>query len=271
LADAVKLHARLGPSSSDIWLNCLGAPAEWMKYPDRVPGFAAREGTLAHTLCEAALNLNAVPWKEGHEFNVEGVKVWVTPEMLNAVSLYATLVSMLSDMAQWRIIEQQVSYGWLWENPPPEKLFGTSDFAATDGQTLYVVDFKYGSGKFVKVEFNTQLLCYALGCYGRLRNERPDLADTIDNICLVVVQPRAGGEPVRQWTISLAELLYWAYGTLKPSIDKILSGRPLPLKAGNYCFFCQASSGCEVYNRARIKASVAHFPDYVEPTEIDMV
>ena len=59
MADA-KRHARLGPSSSDIWLTCLGAPAEWAKYPPKVVGFAAKEGTLAHALCEAALKLNAV-------------------------------------------------------------------------------------------------------------------------------------------------------------------------------------------------------------------
>ena len=77
MADA-KRHARLGPSSSDIWLTCLGAPAEWAKYPPKVVGFAAKEGTLAHALCEAALKLNAVPWTEGMKFKVDGEEIEVT-------------------------------------------------------------------------------------------------------------------------------------------------------------------------------------------------
>jgi Protein of unknown function (DUF2800) len=261
----VKLHARLGPSSSDIWLTCLGAPAEWEKYPPKRVGYAAHEGTLAHTLCEAALLTNQIPWTEGMNYTVEGSEILVTNDMLNAVSLYATLVSTLSDIALWRIIEKQVSFGWLWGANAPVDLFGTSDFACTDGTVLYVIDFKYGSGKAVKVEGNTQLLLYALGAWGELRRDRPDLADTIDTVCLVVVQPRAGGEPVRQWSIPLAELVYWAYATLKPSIDKILSGVKQPLVPGAHCYFCAASHECPAYRRHKVQKSVESFPDYVEP------
>jgi hypothetical protein len=226
-------------------------------------GYAAHEGTLAHTLCEAALLMNSIPWKEGLNFTVEGSEVLVTGDMLNAVSLYTTLVSTLSDIALWRIIEKQVSFKWIWKkNQPTAELFGTSDFSCTDGLTLYVVDFKYGSGKGVKVEGNTQLLLYALGALGELRRDRPDLAASIETVCLVIVQPRAGGEPVRQWSIPVAELLYWAYATLKPAIDKILSGIPQPLVAGSHCYFCAASFECPVYRRHKVQKSIASFPDY---------
>jgi hypothetical protein len=228
-------------------------------------GYAAHEGTLAHTLCEAALLMNNIPWKEGLNFSVEGFIVDVTAEMLDAVSLYVTMVSVLSDSALWRIIERRVSYGWIWgENRPKAELFGTSDFACTDGQTLYVVDFKYGSGKFVKVEGNTQLLLYALGAFGELRRDRPDLADTLDVVCLAIVQPRAGGDPVRQWSIPVADLLYWAHTTLKPAIDKILSGIPQPLVPGSHCYFCAASQECPAYRKHKVQRSIASFPDYVE-------
>ncbi len=237
----------------------------WEDAPPRRVGYAAHEGTLAHTLCEAALLLNNIPWKEGLNFAVEGSEVLVTNEMLNAVSLYTTLVSTLSDIAQWRIIEKRVYFNWIWgDDPPNAELFGTSDFACTDGLTLYVLDFKYGSGKGVKVEKNTQLLLYALGAYGTLRQERPDLADSIESVCLGVVQPRAGGDPVRQWVIPLTELLYWAHAVLKPSIDKILSGVKQPLTPGNHCYFCNASQQCPAYRRHKIQASIASFPDYAE-------
>lgn len=265
---ADKTHARLGPSSSEIWLTCLGAPAQWALYPPRVAGFAAHEGTLAHTLCEAALSLNAVPWKEGQTFTVEGDIVEVTQEMLNCVSLFTATVSRISDFSDWRIVEKQVSLGWLWEgDEPPELVFGTLDFGACDGLTLYVVDFKYGRGKFVVVKNNTQLLCYALGVYGKLLRERPDLAATIEAVCLVIVQPRAGGDPVRQWSIPVGELLYWGYAVLKPAVEAITEQTNLPLVPGNHCFFCAASRDCPAYRHLRVQRSIDSFPDYNPDTE----
>lgn len=264
-----KRHARLGPSSSDIWLKCLGAPAEWPKYPERAPGFAANEGTLAHTLCEAAAQIQGVPWKPGMSFEVDGRVIPITNEMLASVSLYGQTTKLIQDQAFWHIIEKEVSFAWLWdENPPSEDLYGTSDFAACDWNTLFVVDFKYGAGKAVQPLRNTQLLIYAVGVFGALQKERPDLAASIQNVCLVIVQPRAGGDPVRQWVISLGELLYWAFAVLKPSVDSILSQEPQELVPGNHCFFCQASVGCPAYLAHRHKKAVDSFPDWVE-TQVD--
>lgn len=260
-----KRHARLGPSSSDIWLTCLGAPAEWEKYPPRPPGFAAKEGTLAHTLCEAALSIQDVPWSDGMSFEVEQTTIPVTQEMLNAVSLYGKTVNLLKDIALWSIVEKEVSFGWLWgDHPPADDLFGTSDFAACDQHTLYVLDFKYGRGKAVQPERNTQLLCYALGAYGELERDHPELAASIENVCLTIVQPRAGGQPVRQWVLSVGALLYWAFAVLKPSIDKILSKEPQELVPGNHCYFCQASFGCEAYQGLKRKRSSDSFPEWVD-------
>lgn len=254
-----RLHAELGPSSSNIWLTCLQAPKEWKRYPPRVAGFAAKEGTLAHTLCEAALQLRGIPWTPGTAFNVEGTEIQVTSEMLNAVQLYVNTTNLISDIALWRIVEKPVFFSWLWDTPPAVDLFGTTDFSAADTKVLYTLDFKYGAGKFVKVEGNTQMLCYAVGAYGQLWRERPDLAAGIEEVSLTIVQPRAGGSPVRQWNISIGDLLYWAFGVLKPSIDKILSDQVFPLVPGNHCYFCAASSECPAYRAKRLEHSI--FPD----------
>jgi hypothetical protein len=229
-------------------------------------GFAAHEGTLAHALCEAAMTIkgaNRVPWKTGMSFTVEGEAIVVTQDMLDAVKVFVTTAVALSDFADWRMVEGEVSLSWLWEgSEPPEDVFGTLDFATCDGVTLYIVDFKYGAGRTVTVKNNTQLLCYALGALGKLKRERPDLFATLENVCLAIVQPRAGGLPVRQWTISVSDLIYWGYAVLKPSIDAIWSGEPLPLVAGNHCFFCAAAMGCPAYKRMRLQKSIDSFPDY---------
>lgn len=267
-----KRHARLGPSSSDIWLACPGAPGEWDKHPDRsttiTAGVAAKEGTLAHTLCEAAIRIQDIPWTEGMEFEVAGVTITVTTEMLNAVSLYCRTVMMVADVADWVAVEKQLSYKWLWEALPIDDLFGTTDFAAFADKTLYVIDFKFGRGKAVDVRGNTQLMLYALGAYGQLEKDRPDLARNVDFVSLAVVQPRVGGAPVRQWTIPVGDLLYWAYSTLKPSVEEIVFAvEPLPLNPGNHCFFCAASFDCPAYRKLKRQRSIDSFPDWVPENE----
>jgi hypothetical protein len=273
MASNPKRHARLGPSSSDIWLTCLGAPAMWATRPKKTVGFAAHEGTLAHALCEAAIEINAIPWKAGMMFPVDGDQILVTPEMLNAVQLFATTTGSLSDATDWRVSEQEVSLAWLWTTQgeePPEHVFGTLDFAACDPLTLYVLDLKYGRGKGVKVDRNTQLLLYALGAYHKLVRERPDLAKTIENVCLVIVQTRAGGNPVRTWSLPLGDLLYWGYSTFKPSVEIIANGGG-PLVPGNHCYFCAASSDCPAYMKLRTQRSIDSFPDYDPELDVELV
>ena len=262
------VHARLGPSSSEIWLTCLGAPAEWAKYPRRKVGFAAHQGTLAHTLCEAAFKLKRVPWKEGTKFIVEGSEIEVDAEMLNAVQLFTNTCLQLADRSDWHLVETEVSTAWLWEaGEPPEHVFGTLDFGACDGVAIYVLDFKYGRGKAVQPEGNTQMLCYAISVYLRLLRERPALAASVEVVCLAIVQPRAGGQPVRQWTIPIGELLYWAYSTLKPAVDRIVEGVDVPLTPSNACFWCAASLACPAYRKYRLQKSIDLFPDYDPETE----
>ncbi len=263
-------HATLGPSSSDIWLTCLGAPHEWTKRPPKRVGFAAHEGTLAHTLCEAALTIQSIPWKTGVAFNVDGDQIEITDEMLNAVQMFAAATGSISDACVWRLVEQEVSLNWLWRGAAPIDMFGTLDFAACDGVTLYICDFKYGRGKGVLVDRNTQLLMYALGAYDRLKRERPDLASTIENVCLVIVQPRAGGNPVRPWAISLGDLLYWGFSTLKPAVDAICGPYEQPLTPGSHCYFCAASFDCEAYRDLRVRRSIASFPDYDAELDADI-
>ena len=43
--------------------------------------------------------------------------------------------------------------------------FGTADCILTQGNTLYVIDFKYGKGVPVSAKENPQMMLYALGAY----------------------------------------------------------------------------------------------------------
>jgi hypothetical protein len=220
-------------------------------------------------LCEALAVGAKGTWQTGQTFDVEGTPVPITDEMLKGVKLFVDTTNLLSEFAHWRMIEQEVALSWLWETKPPADVFGTLDFAACDGLTLYIVDFKFGSGKAVKVDRNTQLLLYALGALGKLKTERPDLYETLESVCLVIVQPRAGGAPVRQWTISVGDLLFWGYSTLKPTVELIAraNGGELPLVAGRHCYFCAANVDCPAYLKHRRDQDVLFFPDYDPSTE----
>jgi hypothetical protein len=89
---------------------------------------------------------------------------------------------------------------------------------------------------------------------------------------MAIVQPRAGGEPVRQWTISVGDLVYWAYAVLKPAVERIAANEALKFVPGAHCYFCAASRECVAYRRHKLARSIASFPDYEpEPDEEGVV
>ena len=266
-------HALLAPSKSDIWLNCLAAPALWAQLPAVPAGFAAEEGTLCHTLAQAALSINDIPWTAGMKFTVENREIEITDEMLNVLQLYVTLVADLRDRLSWSHVEQRLDISGLWTGEAqasPEDVFGTGDFIGCGDEhgigwnVLYVIDLKYGRGHAVTVEENTQLMIYAIGAFQKLLEERPDLAAKVRLVNLVIVQPRAGGAPVRTWTIPLGEVLAWAHLTLKPSIDQINKGTPSELKAGRWCYFCQAGPICPALRALKMANAVEALPEWNE-------
>ena len=81
--------------------------------------------------------------------------------------------------------------------------FGTADCILLSGNTLHVVDLKYGKGVPVSAEENPQMMLYALGAY-----QAYSFLYDIRNIHLVIVQPRL--DSITEWECSLEELLEFA-------------------------------------------------------------
>ena len=264
-------HARLGPSSSDIWLACLGAPAEWAKRPRKQVGFAAHEGTLAHALCEGALTINAIPWKAGMSFDVDGSQVPVTDEMLDAVKLFTSMANSLSEACLWRVIETEVALTWLWATRPAEEVFGTVDFGACDGFTLYVCDLKYGAGKAVNVVENTQLLCYAVGLLGKLLAERPELARDARNGRSDdrTASRRGRRDPCLDNQRGRASLLGVRRLQARSRSDPVEP--PSSVDARFTLFFLAASMDCEAYRSYRSLRHADSFPDDLTLDELEPV
>ena len=82
--------------------------------------------------------------------------------------------------------------------PPTAECFGTADFVAVIGRKLTVVDLKFGKGVRVNVANNSQAMFYALAVVESLH-----LEDHIDEIEIIVCQPRIDGAERQTWTIDL--------------------------------------------------------------------
>ena len=83
------------------------------------------------------------------------------------------------------------------------KGFGTADAIVLNGDTLNVVDLKYGMGVQVYAEDNPQGMLYALGAYAEVNH-----ITEIKNVVITIVQPRL--DHISEWSISVEDLLRWA-------------------------------------------------------------
>lgn len=115
---------------------------------------------------------------------------------------------------------------------------GTADFVRYRHwrKHLRVVDFKYGSGVYVKAPDNPQLKIYALGAL--LQVKRP-----VEDVEVVIVQPRfKGSKPVRSDTFKAVDLLDFA-----ADIREAAQLTRLPnafRRGGKHCHFCPIEEDC---------------------------
>jgi len=118
------------------------------------------------------------------------------------------------------------------------EVWGTADAIIVADDWLVVVDYKHGAGVAVSPERNPQMMCYALGALARFPEAK--------RVRLVVVQPRAPGEAVKDWWTTREELLAWRDKDLVPAITRatLLVGK---LKTGEHCRFCRALAICPAH------------------------
>ena len=189
-------------------MNCPGSVRLSAQAGEQASSSYAREGTAAHQLAEWRLrhNCDASDYPE-ETITVEGEEFPVTDEMQAAVQLYLDTIRAEVEADGALFFEQRLSLAHI-----DEELFGTADAAIWQPKRsrLIVVDLKYGKGKAVEVEGNTQFLYYAVGADRELRNSGPNVGYRgVAEIELVVVQPRAPHKdgPVRRWVIPSLDLV----------------------------------------------------------------
>lgn len=237
-------HSKVGASSAKRWLACPGSVALADSLdgdPDLATeeGDFAADGTFAHRVLELALaDRLTVPEALVQALAEEPRKVpdWCEETVQAAFDVLAPI----RDRGDAFWTEIRVEYA------PQYNGFGTCDFAAVDGDTLVVGDFKSGAGVRVKAERNEQLLCYAVGVWSYINRPSSPLRDAVATevrkVRLLVIQPRIPGG-ITSWELTIEELREWGLLVMLEGI-KATRQAGAALKTGEHCRFCPALAVC---------------------------
>lgn len=241
-----KAHAVLSASSSHKWLICTPSARLEEKFPNKTSEYMA-EGTLAHEIAEfkvRAYFLDPMPKttytrrlnKFKKEENFEN-------EMLAHTDTYLEFIkgeAMQTNTKPFIAVEQRVDFS----KYVPDG-FGTADCILISGDTLQVIDFKYGKGVKVEAQDNPQMKLYALGVlaqYGIFYN--------IKYIKMSIVQPRI--DNISSYEIPVEPLLEWGEKIVVPQAQKAFMGLGDYVQ-GEHCRFCRAKGACEFRAKENMK------------------
>ena len=241
-------HAKLSPSSADMWMTCAGSVVLSKNMPQQESEFA-KEDTYAHELAEGLML--------GHTLEDD-----VPAEMLPYLRVYVEHVnSLFPDDSAKKFdfyVGQQVGVS--------EVVWGTTDAIVwvEESKTLYVRDLKYDAGLPVEVEGNTQLKIYALASLFTLGYS----AKTVD---IGIVQPRCHhpSKAIRYLEFDSFDLIEFNY-EIDEAVKRVRIAESAPLAeierhlnpTEKGCRLCPAAPICpKIKAKAQQLAKVVFAPD----------
>jgi hypothetical protein len=244
-------HARLSASSAHRWLNCLGS-IEAEKGLKDASSANADEGSAAHELAEIVLEKGGCAHDHVGNFLIEMNTHLVTEEMADYVQQYIDYVTSVGGV---QFYEERVDYSdWVPEG------FGTSDVIAINGDTLDIIDLKYGKGVQVFAEENPQGLLYALGAY----SEYGFIYD-FNTVRIHIVQPRL--DHIDVWEVSVGNLLKWG-AWVSEQAQRINEGEAPRTPGEKQCQWCKAKATCPALKSHTESVIMSGF-DELEPPNAD--
>lgn len=245
-----RAHALLGASSAHKWLNCTPSARLEETLPESQSVYA-KEGRLAHEIGELKLRKAFVgpmgPGKFKNALKKLQENSLYQDEMLKHTDTYLDYVSKIVHSypaPPYVAIEQRLDYSVF----VPEG-FGTGDCIIIGGNTLHVIDFKYGKGVPVSAEHNPQMMLYGLGAYVKYLMLYP-----IERVKLAIVQPRL--DSISEWEISVNDLIAWGEQYVRPRAQQAHNGQG-EFNPGEWCRFCRARATCRA--RADIHTALEDF------------
>lgn len=219
-----RAHALLSASSAARWLACPPSAVAAEAYPDQDTEFT-REGTLAHEVAEYyARTYNG---EKPAALQTEGVN----PEMVENAERYAEYIQEHKTQdGAIVLLEERVDY-----SPWAPDGFGTCDCIIIQGDTLTVIDYKYGKGVAVEAAGNPQMRLYALGALHKY-----GFAYDIEKVETHVFQPRISN--ISEEQITTDALLEWGE-EVKPVAELAAKGEGY-YTPGMHCKFCPHAGRC---------------------------
>lgn len=247
MGHAERDHSFLSASGAHRWLACTPSAMLEKDFPDTTSE-SAREGTLAHELAELKVRNYFYSVEFGKRKLTAAIKklkeqeLW-QDEMMGHTDTYLDVIKTLAlglPSKPYVAIEKRVDFSTYVPDG-----FGTADCILLQGDTLHVIDFKYGKGVPVSAEENPQMKLYALGAYETYKILYP-----IKNIHLVIVQPRLP-DGTSEWSCDIDHLL--RFGEYVKARAELATKGEGPLSPGEkQCRFCRARAKC----RARAEENV---------------
>lgn len=215
---AVRAHALLSASSSARWLACTPSAMLAARYPNTATSYT-REGTVAHEVAEVIASGGLVTVGDG-----------ITEEMIRCAENYRDYIQGLCRPETVMLLEQRLDMTpWVPEG------FGTGDCILLTGDTMDVIDYKYGQGVPVSAEKNSQLMLYGLGAMHEF-----GFVYEVATVRLHIFQPRISNVSV--YEISADDLLTWG-GHAKVRAELAYTGEGRQ-QSGEHCRFCPHAGRC---------------------------
>lgn len=220
-----RAHALLSASSAHRWLECTPSAVAAEAYPNTETDFT-REGTLAHEVAETIANgVSEALQKELLDDDL------ITSEMIECAHGYADYISELKKTDDALVLlEQRVDFSaWVPDG------FGTADCIVIQGDTMDVIDYKYGKGVPVSAVDNPQEKLYGLGAlsdYGFVYD--------VKKVRLHIYQPRINNVSVDELTADA--LLAWG-AEIAPKAQAAAQGEG-EYNPGAHCKFCPHAGRC---------------------------
>lgn len=247
MAHELRSHAILSASGAHRWMNCTPSARLELEFSD-TSSEAAKEGTLAHEICEAKVLNYFYPGKlTKRQLNAKLKKfkeheLWQS-EMdghTNAYLDYIKAEALKFEVSPSVNIEVRLDL----TKYIPEG-YGTADCVLIGSNKLEVIDFKYGKGVPVSAENNQQLLLYALGAY-----EKYKMICKFETVKVAIVQPRIADE-ASEFEMSVTDLLRFGE-EVKAKAALAFEGKGEYNPSESTCRFCRARATC----RARANKNV---------------
>lgn len=252
------VHALLAPSAAHRWLTCIGSVALTKELPDQSSSYA-NEGTAAHSLAESCLRLG-VPAKEqiGWQVRVEDESISITEDMAAHVQVYLDYVRRESE-GKTLLIEQKIPLTPLTAERDAR---GTSDAVIVDGDTLTIVDLKFGMGVKVYAEENAQLMLYAAAAAIEY-----SLLGEFENFRVVIVQPRL--DHIDEWEFDRERMAAFSK-LVQIQADRIFKGETELVVSDEGCRFCRAKATCPELSKMSIALAESNFDNLDKISEADI-